>query len=230
MAELIKEAKMCGRYNVTDSPEIQTLMGELGLTGVAPSPQLNVPPGGTGEFVIEADGKRQLMPGIWSLLIESRPDGNGFRPNPKFQTFNARSDRLTSSPLWKKAFPSKRCVIPVSAFHEWQGKQVYNIHPVNEATALAGLWQSWHFGEEQVNSFTVITLPPHSRFSHIHPKSIPLMLRSDDFELWLDPGFHQVEAFHHLLKTHIPAPLVCEPVYSPMNLGLAGNPEVLVPD
>ena len=82
MADLIKEAKMCGRYNVTDSPEIRTLMGELGLTGVAPSPQLNVPPGGTGEFVIEADGKRQLMPGIWSLLIESRPDGNGFRPIP----------------------------------------------------------------------------------------------------------------------------------------------------
>jgi hypothetical protein len=56
------------------------------------------------------------------------------------------------------------------------------------------------------------------------------MLRPDDFELWLDPDFHQVEAFHHLLKTHIPAPLVCEPVYSPTNLGLAGDPEELAAD
>jgi putative SOS response-associated peptidase YedK len=68
-------------------------------------------------------------------LIEPRPTGAGYRPNPKFQTFNARSDRLTSSPLWKKAYPSKRCIMPVSAFHEWKGKQVYNIHPENEAAA-----------------------------------------------------------------------------------------------
>jgi putative SOS response-associated peptidase YedK len=76
----------------------------------------------------------------------------------------------------------------------------------------------------------VITLPPHPRFSHIHPKSIPLMLRPNDFELWLDPNFQQVEAFYYLLKAHIRAPLVCEPVHSPTDLGLAGEPEVLTAD
>jgi len=221
---------MCGRYNVTDSPEVQGLMGQLGLPGIAPRPQLNVPPGGIGEFVMEAGGDRYLEPGIWSLLIEPRPEGHGYRPNPKFHTFNARSDRLTSSPLWKKVFPSHRCIIPVSAFHEWQGKQVYNIHPQGEATALAGLWQSWHFGEEQVSSFTVITLPAHPRFSHIQPKSIPLMLRPEDFDLWLDPEFYHADAFVHLMKTHIPAPLVCEPVRSTKDLTPVAASEVLSPD
>lgn len=93
---------MCGRYNVTDSPEIRVLMERLQLPGTVPTPQLNVPPGGSGEFVMEAAGDRHLLTGIWSLLIEPRPTGNGYRPNPKFQTFNARSDRLISSPLWKK--------------------------------------------------------------------------------------------------------------------------------
>lgn len=221
---------MCGRYNVTDSLEIKVLMEQLGLRGVAPTWQHNVPPGGTGEFVVEAAGDRRLLPGIWSLLIEPRPEGNGYRPNPKFHTFNARSDRLTSSPLWKKAYPSKRCIVPVSAFHEWKGKQVYNIHPENEATVLAGLWQSWHFNDEAVNSFTVITLPPHPRFSHIHAKSIPLMLRPEEFDLWLDPGFHQVDAFRNLMKTHIPAPLVCEPVRSPKDLKPVEKPELLPAD
>lgn len=221
---------MCGRYNVTDSPEVRELMGQLGLAGIAPRPQYNVPPGGIGEFVMEAAGDRYLLPGIWSLLIEPRPEGHGFRPNPGFHTFNARSDRLTTSPLWKKLYPSHRCIIPVSAFHEWKGKQVYNIHPLNEATALAGLWQSWHFGDEQVNSFTVITLPPHPRFSHIHPKSIPLMLRPDEFDLWLDPGFHQTDAFQGLMKTHISAPLVCEPVRSPRVLEVVGEAEVISAD
>jgi len=221
---------MCGRYNVGDSPELRQLMNQLGLLDQLPKPQHNVPPGGIGEFLIEAAGDRYLLPGIWSLLIEHRPDGHGYRPNPKFNTFNARSDRLTSSPLWKKAYPSKRCILPVSAFHEWQGKQVYNIHPENEATALAGLWQTWHFGDESVNSFTVITLPPHPRFSHIHPKSIPLMLRPEEFDLWLDSDFHQVDAFQGMMKTHISAPLVCEPVMGPQKLVPVGEVETIPAD
>jgi len=221
---------MCGRYNVTDSPEIRTLMEQLGLPSMAPTPQHNVPPGGIGEFVMEAAGDRYLLPGIWSLLIEPRPDGCGYRPNPKFQTFNARSDRLTSSPLWKKAYPSKRCIVPVSAFHEWKGKQVYNIHPENRATALAGLWQSWHSGDEQVNSFTVITLPPHPKFSHIHPKSIPLMLKPEDFDLWLDPASDQVDVFQKLMKTRISAPLVCQAVRSTQFLEPIGEAEVIPAD
>jgi len=221
---------MCGRYNVIDSPEIRSLMGRLGLPGIAPTPQHNLPPGGIGEFVIEAAGDRYLQSGIWSLLIEPNSNGYGFRPNPKFHTFNARSDRLTSSPLWKKLYPSQRCIVPASAFHEWQGKQVYNIHPEGEATALAGLWQSWHFGEEQVSSFTVITLPPHPRFSHIHPKSIPLMLRPEEFDLWLDPDFHHTDAFADLMKSHISAPLVCEPVASTASLAPIGAVEVIPAD
>jgi len=205
-------------------------MGQLDLPDQLPRTQHNVPPGGIGEFVIEAAGDRYLLPGIWSLLIQPRPEGDGYRPNPKFQTFNARSDRLSSSPLWRKVYPSRRCIVPVSAFHEWQGRQVYNIHPENEATALAGLWQTWHFGEESVNSFTVITLPPHPRFSHIHPKSIPLMLRPEEFDLWLDPDFHQVDAFQGMMKTHIPAPLVCEPVVSPQRLERVGEIETISAD
>jgi putative SOS response-associated peptidase YedK len=227
---------MCGRYNVTDSPVVGELMQELGMPYAAPRPQLNVSPGSTGEFVMEAGGDRHLVPGVWSMLIEPHPEGRGYRPNPKFHTFNARSDRLTSSPLWKKAYPSHRCVIPVSAVHEWQslgegrGKQVFNIHPKGEATALAGLWQSWHFGNEQVNSFTVITLPPHPRFSHIHPKSIPLMLRHEDFDMWLDPDFHQTDAFQGLMKSHIPAPLVCEPVKTTKDLTPIAQAEIIAKD
>lgn len=120
--------------------------------------------------------------------------------------------------------------MPVSAFHEWQGKQVYNIHPQYEATALAGLWQSWQFGDETVNSFTIITLPPHPRFSHIHPKSIPLMLRPEEFDLWLDPDFYQVDAFQGIMKPHIPAPLACEPVRSPQQLEIVGKVETISMD
>ena len=230
VARRMREQPMCGRFNVSDDPLVQGLMEELGLPGLYPRPQRNVPPGGTADFVLENGGKRHLIPGIWSLLIEEKPDHSGYRPNPKFNTFNAKSTRLNESKLWKRAFASQRCIVPVSAFHEWQGKQVYNIHPEGEATALAGLWQSYQFGDELVHAFTVITLPPHPRFEHIHPKSLPLMLRPGDFDLWLDPDFRNVDAFQGLLRTHIPAPLVCEPVRGPTDLTPVGEPEVLAAD
>ncbi|WP_345790094.1 SOS response-associated peptidase family protein [Marinobacter caseinilyticus] len=216
--------------NVTDDPLVQDLMVQLGLPFATPQPQYNIPPGGTAEFVYETDGARHLVPGLWSLLIEPRPSGQGYRPNPRLHTFNARSDRLTTSPLWKRVYPSQRCVVPVSGFHEWRGKQVYNIHPEHEATALAGLWQRWQFGDDPVYSFTVITLPPHPRFSHIHDKSIPLMLRPSDFDAWLDPTFTQTDAFQGLMKTHIPAPLVCQPVNNPNDLTPTADAEVLAAD
>ena len=220
---------MCGRFNVIDDPILQGLMEELGIS-LYPRTQLNVPPGRTADFVMEAGGSRHLVPGIWSLLIEKKPDGSGYRPNPKFHTFNAKSTRLAESKLWKRSYVSQRCVVPVSAFHEWKGKQVYNIHPEGEATALAGLWQSYQFGDDLVHLFTVITLPPHPLFSHIHSKSIPLMLRPDDFDMWLDPDFHQVDAFQSLMKSHIPAPLVCQPVKGPNDLTPVGEAEVLPAD
>jgi hypothetical protein len=56
------------------------------------------------------------------------------------------------------------------------------------------------------------------------------MLRPEEFDFWLDSGFHQVEAFQKLMKTHLPAPLVCEPVRSPKDLELVGEPELLPAD
>ncbi|WP_241264690.1 SOS response-associated peptidase family protein [Marinobacter daepoensis] len=99
---------------------------------------------------------------------------------------------MGTSPLWKKRFHSQRAIIPASGFHEWTGekghKQCYNIHPADSAIAFAGLYELWDFQEELLPSFTIITLPPHPRFSHIHPKSIPLMLNPEDFDMWLDPS------------------------------------------
>lgn len=221
---------MCGRFNVSDDPLVQGLMEELGLPPLYPRPQLNVSPGSWADVVLNEGEGRQLVEGMWSLLIEPHPSGEGYRPNPKFQTFNARSDRLTSSPLWKRIYPTQRCIVPMSAFHEWKDGQVYNIHPEGEAVAMAGLWQRYRNGNDVVMSFTTITLPPHPLFSHIHSKSIPLMLRPNDFDMWLDPTFHQVDAFQSLMKSHIPAPLVCQPVKGPKDLTPVGDAEVLPAD
>ncbi|MDH0342106.1 SOS response-associated peptidase [Chromobacterium haemolyticum] len=221
---------MCGRYNVIDDDDISRLMSRLGLEA-KPQERRNVAPGAYGQFVVERAGTRQLVDGMWSLLIEPKPDGREeFRPNPKFSTLNARSDRLKSSPLWRKRYARQRCVVPASAFHEWVGKQCYNVRQAGQALALGGLYETWQYGDVVVPSFTIVTLPPHPRFAHIHHKSLPLMLEPDSFDAWLDPTFTSVEAFDDLLRPVLRHALLARPIDSPKTLSPVGATEEIAAD
>lgn len=224
---------MCGRYNVIDDPDIRQLMASLGLP-LYPETRLNIAPGGWGQVVFDDGQGRVLEDAIWSLLIERKPDGGGFRPAPNYSTFNARAGKLGSSPLWKRRFPSQRAIIPASGFHEWTGprggKQCHHIRAAAGAIAFAGLYEIWEFDGQRVPAFAIITLPPHPRFSHIHAKSFPLMLTPDDFELWLDPDLRNTDPFQHLFTSHIPVPLDITPVRSPETLAAMGEAEILPAD
>ena len=218
---------MCGRYNVTDSAEVRGLCDFLGIK-LYPEPRRNIAPGAQGQFVIETAGQRQLTTGIWSALIEAKPDGSGYRPNPKFKTFNARYDRLVSSPLWKRLYFSQRAIIPASGWHEWLGKQCYQLTPHNAAIAFGGIYQLYRFGDELLPAYAIITLPPHPRIRHIHEKSLPLMLQPEDFAAWLDPDWQQVEAFAPLLVPKLRHDLIATPIDNP-NTMLPSGPSECIP-
>lgn len=222
---------MCGRVNVTDSPAVRSLMVELGMP-IYPGDKLNrlnVAPGALASYVVEQEGDRELQTGYWSLLIEPKPSGYGYRPNPKFKTFNAQSRRLESSRLWKAPFKSARCVVPVSGFHEWKGKQCYNIAPADgSAMALAGLHRTYKFDDELVHAFTVITLPPQKQFTHIHAKSFPLTLLPEDFNAWLDPDYFDPNGFNDLLASGIRYEIEMTPIESPQSLKPTGTAESIV--
>ncbi len=82
-----------------------------------------------------------------------------------------------------------------------------------------------------VPSFTIITLPGHPRFSHIHERSIPLMLRRDDYDMWLDPALTNTDPFQELLlQSRIRLPLTITLVDSPSSMKVTGEPEYLAPD
>ena len=217
---------MCGRMNVTDSPFVRELMEGLGMS-VYPQPKRNIAPGSTTAILLQTVAGRQLEEAYWSLLIEPRPGKPGYRPNPKWATFNSKSTRLESSRLWSSAFKSQRAIIPASCFFEWKDKVCHAIAPVDKAIAFAGLYRSWEFDGETVYSFSVITLPKQPAFSHIHEKSYPLMLEEGEYERWLDPGFKKVEAFADLLNSGIRRDISVIPVDSPNTMEVCGDTEII---
>ncbi|MDX1802024.1 MAG: SOS response-associated peptidase family protein [Marinobacter sp.] len=224
---------MCGRYNIIDSPEIRDLMEQLGLP-LFPETWLDIAPGGRGQIVYDGGRGRTLVDAVWSLLIEPHPNGQGYRPSPRYSTFNARAGSLEQSPLWRKRVHRQRAIIPASGFHEWTGpkghKQCHYIAPVGSAIAFAGLYELWDFDGDCVPAFTIITLPPHPRFSHIHSKSLPLMLRPGDFDAWLDPGLTSLDPFRSLFEPRIRTPLRVTPVRSPRDLANVGEEEIIDAD
>ena len=73
------------------------------------------------------------------------------------------------------SFKSKRCIIPVKGFFEWQhvGKEKipwYIYHADNEILSLAGLYDNWietNTGEVY-NTFSIITTDANDLMAEIH--------------------------------------------------------------
>lgn len=116
---------MCSRFNVSDDPLVQGLLEELGIP-LRIEPRVNIAPGAKAQIVYETHQGRTLQDAIWSLLIERKPDGTGYRPSPKYSTYNARSGSLGTSPLWKKRFHSQRAIIPPAASMNGQARKATN--------------------------------------------------------------------------------------------------------
>lgn len=60
---------------------------------------------------------REIVPMRWGLVGH-----NSAGPDPKRSTFNARSESVEKSPLWRSPFQRHRCLVPLSGFYEWKNR------------------------------------------------------------------------------------------------------------
>jgi putative SOS response-associated peptidase YedK len=142
----------------------------------------------------------------------------------RFKTFNARSESIDSKPSFSSSFKSKRCLIPVKGFFEWQhvGKEKipwYIYHSENEILSLAGLYDEWIEDStgEVYNTFSIITTDANALMSEIHnsAKRMPAIIDQSAEKEWLDISLTSDAAKSLLrpcsdgvLKAHKVGPLV----------------------
>lgn len=113
------------------------------------------------------------------------------------RTINARSETVASTPAYRAAFGSRRCLVPVSGFYEWQKledgkrKQPWYFFPAqgDDPLMFAGLWESWKTDgtAAPVRTFTVLTTTANALMAPIHHR-MPVILESDQWDTWLDPA------------------------------------------
>ncbi len=71
--------------------------------------------------------------------------------------------------------------------------------------AFAGIWDRWRDfnktnpNQEPIETCSIITTAANALLSGIHDR-MPVILKRDNHDLWLDPGFKKVEDLLDLLK------------------------------
>ena len=159
-----------------------------------------------------------LVPASWWLVPEQAESPAAFRR--EFKTFNARSDRVMKSQVWRRLLPTRRCLVPMRGFYEWQPagarKVRHFIHMKAEpAFACAGLWDRWRSkdGESVLESFTIIVCEPNALLEKLHSDEprMPVILPPELQEAWLDPAA-SVDELLEMLAPYPAERMSAEPV------------------
>lgn len=115
------------------------------------------------------------------------------------KTFNTRSETISSKPAFRDSFSSRRCLVPVCGFFEWQhhgGRKIpwYITLRDEKIFSLAGIWDSWQLqGGMTLNTFSVVTTRANELMEEIHntKKRMPVILPASAERLWLKEGMHE---------------------------------------
>ncbi|MGQ0539110.1 MAG: SOS response-associated peptidase [Gemmatimonadaceae bacterium] len=178
-----------GQYLVADPPELEA--------------RYNIAPG-TDVAVVRARGGRYVADAIrWGLIPYWAKD-----PAIGNRMANARSDTAFDKPAFRRPVLSRRCLIPVDVFYEWQsvpgetgrgrriGREPWAVRLRGGLPfTLGGVWDYWRpdadggalqADSDGVVSFAVLTTEPNTMLAAIHDR-MPVIIAADQWRAWLAP-------------------------------------------
>ena len=218
---------MCGRFAVTLPSDAMAQMFAAQPANDLPSvPNYNVCPTTNVHAVLATDGQRRLTAVRWGFLPHWYKAPNG---GPLL--INARAETIAEKPAFRAACRERRCLIPATGFYEWtkdtDGKRLpWYIHSHDGSPLVfAGVWQDWSQGDLSFRTCAIVTTGANGPMQAIHHR-MPVILRPDDWALWLGEAGHGAATLMHapaddLLAVHRVDPKV--------NSNRASGPELIEP-
>lgn len=185
-------APMCGRIAAYTPPNKVALALDAGIRVRAePEPEwrpsYNVPPARRILAVrIDKEGARSLGQFGWGLIPHWAKD-----PKIGSRAFNARADTVAQKPMFRSAFRSKRCLVPVDGFYEWKregaDKRPYFFTRADEnLTVFAGIWEFWEREGHGLWTCSIITTDASPDMEDVHNR-MPVILERESWTEWLSP-------------------------------------------
>jgi len=137
----------------------------------------------------------------WGLIPSWSKD-----PSAAARMINARSETASALPSFRDGLKFRRCLIPSDGFYEWsragKAKQPFCFEVRDgELFAFAGIWDRWQAGGISIETCSILTTTPNAVTSAVHDR-MPVILDHEDYDLWLDPGMHNVVEVSALMKPY----------------------------
>ncbi|MEJ3404061.1 SOS response-associated peptidase [Rathayibacter sp. YIM 133350] len=181
---------MCGRFVVSQKVEDLTDVFDAENRFPEWQPLYSLAPTDVVPIIRErADAetgelRRRLEPAIWNF----HPP---FLKEAKRPQFNTRIETVATNGLWKGAFASGRCIVPMQGYYEWTGepgsKRAHFLHGDGGMLAAAGISTARKIddGSWEVST-SIITREARDASGEIHDR-MPVYLTSDAIDRYLDP-------------------------------------------
>ncbi|MEL7528696.1 MAG: SOS response-associated peptidase [Pseudomonadota bacterium] len=147
---------------------------------------------------------------------------------------NARAETAAEKPSFRNAMRHGRCLIPASGFYEWRrtgdSKQAFWIKPADgDIMAFAGLWETWSDPDGgDMDTGAILTIGSNRMMSGIHHR-MPVILKPDQFDTWLDTANVDKKEAGTLLKPVEDDYLVAIPVSNRVNKVANDDPDIQAP-
>jgi putative SOS response-associated peptidase YedK len=220
---------MCGRFTLRTPAGV--LIQQFRLQSVPDlSPRYNIAPTQPAPVVRmnAGSGERELVLLRWGLVPSWAKD-----PSIGNRLINARSETIASKPSFRSAFRRRRCLVIADGYYEWKKlgsrKQPYYIRRQDEQPmGLAGLWEHWSSPTEEeadhIQSCTIITTQANDLTRDVHDR-MPVILSSDDHDMWLDPELEDRDRLQTLLEPAASDTMIMDPVSTYVNSPRNEGPE-----
>ena len=210
---------MCGRYRLSRRKQVIEEHFDTADWQDDWSPRFNIAPTQPIPVIRQhpKEPVRQISTMRWGLVPSWAKDTSGAA-----RMINARSETAATKPAFRDPLRYRRCLIPADAFYEWKKtpppKQPYCFEVSDgQLFAFAGLWDGWKDGSGNwVKTCSILTTTPNAVTSVVHDR-MPVILRKDDYDVWLDLGMQNVAAISEMLKPYDASQIRCYPVSARVN-------------
>jgi putative SOS response-associated peptidase YedK len=202
----IRQAQSLQQPSTTPEPPLQT--DALLAPVLAP-----VPP-------METSGRLDLAQGQFGLVptwVKSASDAKLRSTKLAVTRYETMSTATATRETWLKG---QRCIIPMQAFLEddWRSRKAVptRIARVDgKPMGVAGLWERWMQGEEEIVSFTLLTVNANSHAlmnrygQNGNEKRMPAILNEGAYAAWLNAPIDKAREFMRAYPAHL---LLANPV------------------
>ncbi|HEX7503632.1 MAG TPA: SOS response-associated peptidase [Syntrophales bacterium] len=218
---------MCGRFTLV-SPFVAVTERFHASAPPDLRPRYNIAPGQDILCVIRK-GERRLEPLRWGLIPYWAKD-----PAIGNRLINARAETLAEKPSFRDAFLKRRCLVVADGFFEWrpEGKRkvpVYIILKSKMPFGIAGLYETWTAPDgNELRTCTIITTDANDLVRPLHDR-MPVILREDVEDRWLDPAEASCERLSSFLRPYPSGEMTAYDVSHAVNNTRHDAPDCILP-